>query len=203
MAPAAPGAHSPSPMSTHTPSPPPPRPWTTRLAAPLIALAALAGALASPAALGQDAPYDRVQRLIQAGEWTAAMTEAESWLSQNPRDPQMRFMQGVIQQQRGEADAALATFLELTRSYPELPEPHNNLAVLHAAAGRLGEAREALEMAIRLNPQYAIAHRNLGDVYLRLAENAFRAALSHAPGLPDASRKLQAIEQLRAAPASR
>ncbi|WP_246316288.1 tetratricopeptide repeat protein [Tepidicella baoligensis] len=162
----------------------------------IMLFAALSLWLLAGAAWAQDAPYDRVHRLLQAGELPAAWAEAEAWLARQPRDPQMRFFKGVIQQQRGEADAARQTFVELTRDYPELPEPYNNLAVLHAAAGQLGEAREALEMAIRLNPQYAIAHRNLGDVYLLLAANAYRTSLQYAPGVPETTRQLQGVEQL-------
>lgn len=172
--------------------------WTRAALLAVLGLWLMAGI-----ALAQDAPYERVHRLLQAGELPAAMAEAEAWLARQPRDPQMRFLKGVIQQQRGETDAALTTFRELTRDYPELPEPYNNLAVLHASAGQLGEAREALEMAIRLNPQYAIAHRNLGDVYLRLAANAYRSSLEHAPGAPQTTRQLQGVEQLLSTPSTR
>ena len=156
--------------------------------------------LAASPVRAQDAPYDRVQTLIGAGEWSLAMTEAQAWLRQQPRDPQMRFLTSVIHQQRGDADAARAVLVALTQDYPELPEPHNNLAVLEAAQGRLAEARAALETAIRLNPAYATAHRNLGDVYLRLSAQSYRNALLQASGSPEAVKHLQAVEQLLATP---
>lgn len=191
-------------MSTQTPPPLPTAPNRLLSAWGRGALPAVLGlCLMAGAAVAQDAPYDRVHRLLQAGDLPAAMAEAESWLSRLPRDPQMRFLKGVIHQQRGETEAARATWVDLTRDYPELPEPYNNLAVLHAGAGRLGEAREALEMAIRLNPQYATAHRNLGDVYLRLAANAYRTSLQHAPGTPETTRQLQGVEQLLSTPSTR
>jgi ketosteroid isomerase-like protein len=65
----------------------------------------------------------------------------------------------------------------LTEDFPELPEPYNNLAVLYASQNQFDKARTALEMAIRTNPSYATAHENLGDVYARLASQAYNKAL--------------------------
>ena len=89
----------------------------------------------------------------------------------------MRFLKGVIQRTSGKQPEAIATFTKLTEDYPELPEPYNNLAVLYAGLGQYDKARSALEMAIRTNPSYATAHENLGDVYARLASQAYNKAL--------------------------
>jgi tetratricopeptide (TPR) repeat protein len=51
------------------------------------------------------------------------------------------------------------------------------LAVLHAQQGQYDKARTALEMAIRTNPSYATAYENLGDVYAKLASQAYSKAL--------------------------
>ncbi len=72
---------------------------------------------------------------------------------------------------------AISTFTKLTEDYPELPEPYNNLAVLYAGQGQYDKARMALEMAIRTNPSYSTAHENIGDVYARLASQAYNKAL--------------------------
>jgi ketosteroid isomerase-like protein len=58
-----------------------------------------------------------------------------------------------------------------------LPEPYNNLAVLYAQQKQYDKARTALEMAIRTHPSYAIAYENLGDVYAKLASQAYDKAL--------------------------
>ena len=78
-------------------------------------------------------------------------------------------------------DAAQTTFTRLTEDYPELPEPYNNLAVLLAGQGLLEPARAALEMAIRVKPDYGTAQENLGDVYLRLAEQSYGQAQAADP----------------------
>jgi len=58
-----------------------------------------------------------------------------------------------------------------------MPEPYNNLAVLYAAEGQERKAAEALEQAIRTNPSYTTAHENLGDLYARMASEAYAKAL--------------------------
>ena len=156
------------------------------------------GLLMAGPALAQNAPYDTLQRLIQADLLPEALQQAEAWLAGQPKDPQVRFLKGVIQSRQGRSDQAVDTFTELIRDYPELPEPHNNLAVLHAAAGRLGHAREALEMALKLNPDYAVAHQNLGDLYVRLAAESYRTSLRLAPDTPGLPQKLQRAEALTA-----
>ena len=156
----------------------------------------LAGAI--PLAWAQGSGYDRVQQLIDAQDWPQALQATQQQLAERPQDPQLRFMKGLIETRQGQTDAALDTFTALTRDYPELPEPHNNLAVLHAAAGRLAQARAALETALQLNPQYAVAHRNLGDPYLQLAAQAYRTSLNLRADAPGLAQRLQRVEALQA-----
>lgn len=118
-----------------------------------------------------------VSQLLRAGKLTEALTKADAYLSNKPNDPQMRFLKGVIQRSAGKTAEAEVIFTKLTQDYPELPEPYNNLAVLYAAQGQYDKARVALEMAIRTNPTYATAHENIGDVYARLASQAYNKAL--------------------------
>ena len=145
------------------------------LASAYRALLAATAVLASTGAWADD--YDDVARLIASGQYAQAQSAAAKALDAKPRDPQMRFLLGVIQTDTGKTDAAIASFTELTQDYPELPEPYNNLAVLYAGRNQLEPARAALDMAIRTNPRYAAAHENLGDVHARLASQAYSRAL--------------------------
>lgn len=147
----------------------------------------------SRSAVPAPAPYTEVQRLLQAGQYPEALAMAEGWLAGQAADPQMRFLLGVIQSRMGNAALAGDTFTRLTQDYPELPEPYNNLAVLHAQQDRLDEARAALEMAIRLNPGYAVAHQNLGDVYARMAAQAYAQALQLSPDNAALPPRIQAL----------
>jgi tetratricopeptide (TPR) repeat protein len=121
--------------------------------------------------------YSDVNQLVRTGQLSQAMSKADQYLSDKPRDPQMRFLKGVIQTQTGKSADAIATFTNLTKDYPELPEPYNNLAALYAQESQFDKARVALEMAIRTNPSYATAHENLGDVYAKLASQSYSKAL--------------------------
>ena len=138
-------------------------------------LVALATALAAPLVYADE--YSDVNQLVRSGKLAEALTKADQYLVSKPRDPQMRFLKGVIQTESGKPTDAIATFVKLTEDYPELPEPYNNLAVLYASQGQYDKARAALEMAIRTNPSYATAHENLGDVYAKLASQAYSKAL--------------------------
>lgn len=140
--------------------------------------------------------YTEVGRLMRAGQLDEALSRADRYLQTQPRDPQMRFMKGVALNQKGRDAEALTVFQRLTEEFPELPEPHNNLAVMHAAAGRYDQARSALEAALRANPQYAVAHENLGDVHARLAEQAWARSLQIDAGNSRVPGKLRAVRGL-------
>ena len=121
--------------------------------------------------------YTEVSRLIGARQFPQALVKADQYLAARPRDPQMRFLKGVIQGETAKVGEAIETFTKITEDYPELPEPYNNLAALYAGQSQFDKARAALEMVVRINPAYAIAHENLGDIYARLAGQAYRQAL--------------------------
>ncbi|MEI8158734.1 MAG: tetratricopeptide repeat protein, partial [Burkholderiales bacterium] len=140
--------------------------------------------------------YSDVSQLVRTGKLADALTKADQYLTTKPRDPQMRFLKGVIQRDSGKTTDAIATFTRLTEDFPELPEPYNNLAVLYAGQSQFDKARTALEMAIRTNPSYATAHENLGDVYAKLASQAYNKALQLDASNPGVPPKLALIREL-------
>jgi tetratricopeptide (TPR) repeat protein len=145
--------------------------------------------------------YTDVSRLMRAGQFAEAMAKVDQALASKPRDPQLRFFKGVIQTETGKTNDAIATFTKITEDYPELPEPYNNMAVLYAGQSQFDKARAALEMAIRTNPSYATAHENLGDVYARLASQAYSKALQLDGGNAAVPPKLALIRNLFSADA--
>jgi Flp pilus assembly protein TadD/ketosteroid isomerase-like protein len=157
-------------------------------------LLALTAALMASAAWADD--YSDVNQLLRSGKHSEALAKADQYLAGKPRDPQMRFLKGVIQTEAGKPADAIATFNKLTEDYPELPEPYNNLAVLYAGQSQFDKARAALEMAIRTNPSYATAHENLGDVYAKLASQAYSKALQLDSGNTGVQPKLALIREL-------
>lgn len=123
-----------------------------------------------------------VRQLLRAGQTTEAAVKLDQFLAQKPKDPQLRFLKGVMLTERQQTAEAIEVFTALTADYPELAEPYNNLAVLYAGQGQYDKARVALEAAIRGNPGYATAYENLGDVYARLAAQAYARAQQLEPG---------------------
>jgi Tfp pilus assembly protein PilF len=110
-----------------------------------------------------------------------------------------RFLQGVKLMDGHQDAAALASFTALTQDFPELPDPWNNIALLHARAGQLELARQALETALRNDPSHRTARINLGHVHLLLAVQAWDQAASAGVLDPTLKNTLEAARRLSAA----
>ncbi|WP_200954508.1 tetratricopeptide repeat protein [Rhizobacter sp. Root1221] len=137
---------------------------------------AAAGLLLTPTAAFAD-DFADVDRLFAAGQFADAAHRADQSLAARPQDARMRFLKGLILSEQGKNTEAIEVFNKLAADHPDLPEPQNNLAVLYSKQGQYDQARRALEAAIRTNPSYATAYENLGDVYAKLASQAYSKAL--------------------------
>jgi Flp pilus assembly protein TadD/ketosteroid isomerase-like protein len=165
----------------------------SRLAAVLAASLAMVvfPALAAPADDLKEA-----QKLYSSGRLQPSLDKVEGYLKAQPRDPQGRFLKGLILTEQKRTNDAIAVFTGLTEDYPELPEPYNNLAVLYASQGNYDKAKSALELAIHTHPSYATAHENLGDIYAQLASRAYDRALSLDKSNTSAQLKLSMVKDL-------
>jgi tetratricopeptide (TPR) repeat protein len=163
-------------------------------AAGLVAAGLLAASIASALTLNPSA--GEIEQQYRRGDTAAALKRLDEALAAQPGDATLRFLQAVLASEAGRHDEAAKLFERMTQDYPELPEPYNNLAVLHAAAGRLDSARELLDTALRLDPGYRTAHENQGDVLVRLAARAYAAAADGTRAEPLLLRKLQLAREL-------
>ena len=139
--------------------------------------------------------------LIKERQFGTAESKLDALISQRPREPQARFLKGVVETELGHTDAAIEIFRGLIADYPELPEPYNNLAVIHAQKGEYDSARIALETAVRTAPNWAVARENLGDIYARLAAAEYDRAAKLDRDNKTAPAKLTAVRSLFAASA--
>jgi len=171
-----------------------------RTASAASCLIAFAAALCLPLAARAD-DYGDVNQLMRSGKLAEALAKADQYLAAKPRDPQMAFLKGVVLGEQGRTADAIAAFTKLTEDYPELPEPYNNLAVLYAGQSQFEKARAALESAVRVDPRYAIAYENLGDVYARLAAQAWAKSQQLDATNTSVAPKLALVRQLFARPA--
>lgn len=161
-------------------------------------IAAIAAALVlSPVALAAGVS-SQAQGMIEQGRAGEALKLLDEHLGKNPQDAEARFTKGLALVRLDRNRDAIRVFADLTRDYPQLPEPYNNLAVLYAAQGDYEKARDALEAALATHPSYATAHENLGDIYAALAGAAYNRALLLDESNQIVRRKLALINQLDA-----
>jgi tetratricopeptide (TPR) repeat protein len=137
-----------------------------------------------------------INKLFKQGKQAQALEKVNTYLASKPKDTQARFLKGLILTEQNKNDEAIRVFSSLTEDYPELPEPYNNLAVLYAGQGQYDKAKIALEMAIRTHPSYATAHENLGDIYAKMASQAYDRALQLDKGNTSTQTKLALIKDL-------
>jgi tetratricopeptide (TPR) repeat protein len=172
-----------------------PRPAWQKLPALLGTGALLLACALVPGQVRADDLQD-ASRLLKQGQQSQALDKVNQYLAAKPRDPQGRFLKGLILAEQNKTADAIDVFTKLTQDYPELPEPYNNLAVLYAAQGQYEKARQSLEMSIRTHPSYATAYENLGDVYAKLASQAYDKALQLDSSNTSAQTKLSLIRDL-------
>lgn len=159
----------------------------------IVAIAACAFLAGSPVFANE---IQEINLQFRKGDLPGALARADRYLATNPKDAQARFLKGLILADQGKTSDAIQIFTGLTEDYPELPEPYNNLAVLHASQGKYEEAKNALEMAIRTHPSYATAHENLGDIYAKMASLAYDKALQLDNSNSTAQTKLALIKDM-------
>ncbi|WP_301101341.1 tetratricopeptide repeat protein [Propionivibrio sp.] len=152
--------------------------------------------LSASVSLAQAQSLPDIQRLMKQNQMPQALEKVDLYISSKPKDAQGRFLRGLILTDLGRPADAIAVFTKLTEDFPELPEPYNNLAVLYAQQKQYDKARSALEMAIRTHPSYSIAHENLGDVYAKLASQAYDKALQLDSSNAATQTKLSMIKEL-------
>jgi tetratricopeptide (TPR) repeat protein len=144
--------------SAPRPAPPPPPSYTAPPAAP---------PPASPPVM--EAGYTDRKSRIPANLWfiialvvlVGAAIGAWALLSQRS-DPETQMSEAIAAMQSGRREAARGAFSEIARANPDLATPHVFLSRLAREEGDLGTARRELETAIRLEPNNAIALREMG-----------------------------------------
>lgn len=127
---------------------------------------------------------DRISAMLDAGQNQAALDAILARQAQLDgsehigTDVQLMFLRARALNALGRQDEASKIWLDMTVAYPELPEPWNNLAVDYARRGQLDRARDALDMALVSDPNFAPALANLGHVQMMLAEQSLQKARS-------------------------
>lgn len=149
--------------------------------------------------VGMAARADDIQdanKLFKQKQYDLALDKVEAVLAGKPKDVQARFLKGVILIEKGKTEDAIGIFQALTEDAPDRPEPYNNLGLLYALQGQYEKAKTAVEMAIRIQPTYALAHENLGEIYAKMASKEYERALQLDPNNASLQSKLATTRQL-------
>jgi len=136
------------------------------------------------------------EKLYKQKQYDQALEKVDSVLAAKPKDIPARFLKGNILADKGKIEDAIGVFQSLTEDAPDRPEPYNNLGFLYAMQGQYDKARSALELAIRNQPNYSLAHENLGEIYAKMASREYERALQLDPNNSGLQTKLATIRQL-------
>ena len=121
---------------------------------------------------------EQLQRLIEQQQFSEAARNGEKILLQQTDNSQARFLTAYAYQMSAQHDRAIQLYQQLIRDHPSLPEPRNNLAMIHLARGDYDLASQLLVEAINTHSSYATAYENLSQVYKGIASEAYRRAVS-------------------------
>ena len=148
-----------------------------------VAIPFLSFLIIEPDPIAKNAVPTDVERLIKARQYQDAVNLINTKIKATPRNVQIRFVKARLEIEMRQFGEAKKSLIEITQQFPELPEPYNNLAAIAANQGNWIEARDYLELALKLRPTYVIASANLGEIYIRLGaqayENAAKGALTN------------------------
>ena len=153
-------------------------------AAFVLALGSAAPAQDVPAAL--QAPFEEGVRALKAGRLDEAEKAFRDVLAKGGASAPVHNNLGIVHQERGEHERAVAEFRETVRLDPAHVSPRILLGASLLALGRVKEARAELERAVKLAPREPLARLQLARVDERAgdwagAADQYRALLDMRP----------------------
>lgn len=117
---------------------------------------------------------DDVQKLLAAGNYQAALQQAENGLQQNAGNRNLLLAKGFALVKLNRLDEAIGFYDQLRKVIPDDPEPGNNLAMIFRMQKKYPQAITIFAETIQAFPAYTPAYENLGDTYIELAQSQYR-----------------------------
>ncbi len=120
----------------------------------------------------QDPSVALLQRAAEAlkrGDWREAEKLARTLLQRGPEANALMVLASV-RAEAGDTAEAIGLYERARTLMPTHIHVLVNLAALYRATGRLQDARGSLDAALRVDPRFAVAHNNLGNVLSDLGE---------------------------------
>src|SRR5258705_490958 len=112
-----------------------------------------------------DVIRDLLTKAVQAqrsGDLAASAARCREVLDRDPANFQALHLLGRLRAQDGDFPAAAALIAEAIAINSDAPAAHYNLGLALRALNRHGEAIESYRQALRLKPDFAAAHNDLG-----------------------------------------
>jgi tetratricopeptide (TPR) repeat protein len=110
------------------------------------------------------APFERGVRALRAGKLDEAEKSFRAVLAKGGATAHVHNNLGIVLQERGQHEKAVAEFREAARLDPSYVAPRILLGASLLALGRVGEARTTLERAVKLAPKEPLARLQLARV---------------------------------------
>ena len=125
--------------------------------------------------------------LLAAGESDRAVLELESAIGLDRKSSEANILQVMTRISQGDFENAGRALQSLEKQQPDNPVTYNFKAAIFIGQKKYGEARSALEQALRLSPSFFPAIINLAQLDLRdgkpkVARQRFDALLQKEPG---------------------
>lgn len=113
----------------------------------------------------------------QAGQFQEAEAIYQSILNEQPQEPNILYLMGVLALQKGNSQGALEFVEEAIKINPNEPNYYNISGEANLAQSNFETAVARYEKAIALQPNFAGAHNNLGNAYKQM--NRLDDAIRH------------------------
>lgn len=144
----------------------------------------------------QNDDLSEINDLVVAKNYDEALDATDELIEETPDDPKLHFLKATILEKFGDMSGAIKIYQHLTKNFPTLPEPFNNLAIHQANNGDYQAAITTLEAAFNANKSYATTYKNLQAIYNKLASDSYRIALNSTS--PESALELAALQKVTA-----
>ena len=112
----------------------------------------------------------RVKTIMMNAKYTQAVPLLQRLLKQSPQNPVYLTNLAIAYRQLQQDDKAAESLQQALDIQPHPAAADNLSGILHRQGGKFKQAKAAYESALATNPDYALAHLNLGilyDIYLQ------------------------------------
>ncbi len=121
---------------------------------------------------------DDVQVMFDQGQFEAALPYIEKAIKADKNNEKLQLQKGYALIQLESYDEGIKWYKKLIRRFKDNPEPMNNLGVIYRFQGNYEESIRTFKSTIKKFPAFEVAHENLGDTYIQLAETAYQQGVN-------------------------